>query len=187
MEMLPPDQEPLALRESAPEKGVLGIAERYVTLLSKILFWIAGAGLVGMTLLIVADVIGIKVFSNPIPGGIEYVGFLAVVGIAFAVPFTQVMKGHVAVDFIVEAFPRRAKLAVECFTALLSVIVMALLMVYSFRYAGLLRSSGEVSMTQKIPFHPFVYGMAVCFLATFAILLLQFVRSLLKAGKQWTR
>jgi TRAP-type C4-dicarboxylate transport system permease small subunit len=110
-----------------------------------------------------------------------------VVGIAFAVPFTQVMKGHVAVDFIVEAFPRRAKLVIECFTALLSVIVMALLMIYSFRYAGLLRTSGEVSMTQKIPFHLFVYGMAVCFLATFLILLLQFVRSLLKAGKQWTR
>jgi TRAP-type C4-dicarboxylate transport system permease small subunit len=187
MEMLPPEQEPLAIRKSEPEKGVLGIAEKYVTLFTKILFWIAGAGLVGMTLLIVADVIGIKIFSNPVPGGIEYVAFLAVVAIAFSVPFTQVMKGHVAVDFIVEAFPRRAKLVIECFTALLSVIVMALLMVYGFRYAGLLRTSGEVSMTQKIPFHPFVYGMAVCFLAAFLILLLQFVRSLLKAGKQWTR
>jgi TRAP-type C4-dicarboxylate transport system permease small subunit len=187
MEMLPPDQEPLALRESEPEHGILSTLERYVALCTKILFWIAGIGLVGMTVLVVADVIGIKVFSKPVPGGIEFVSFLAVVAIAFAVPFTQVMKGHVAVDFIVEAFPRRLKLVVECFTALLSAVLFALLMIYSFKYAGLLRSSGEVSMTQKIPFHPFVYGMAVSFLATFLVLLLQLVRTVLKAGRQWTR
>jgi TRAP-type C4-dicarboxylate transport system permease small subunit len=186
MEMLPPDQEPLAIREAGSDKGALSTAERYVTWFSKILFWIAGAGLVGMTALVVGDVIGIKIFSKPIPGGIEFVSFLAAVAIAFGVPFTQVMKGHVAVDFIVETFPRRLKLVIECITVFLSVVLFALLMVYSFRYAGLLRSSGEVSMTQKIPFHPFVYGMAVCFLATLLVLILQFVRTVLKAGKQWT-
>ena len=186
MEMLPPDQEPLAIREAGSDKGALSTAERYVALFSKVLFWIAGAGLVGMTALVVGDVIGIKIFSKPIPGGIEFVSFLAAVAIAFGVPFTQVMKGHVAVDFIVETFPRRLKLVIECLTVFLSVVLFALLMVYSFRYAGLLRSSGEVSMTQKIPFHPFVYGMAVCFLATLLVLILQFVRTVLKAGKQWT-
>lgn len=184
--MLPPDQEPLAIREAGSDKGALSTAERYVTLFSKILFWIAGAGLVGMTALVVGDVIGIKIFSKPIPGGIEFVSFLAAVAIAFGVPFTQVMKGHVAVDFIVETFPRRLKLIVECVTVFFSVALFALLMVYSFRYAGLLRSSGEVSMTQKIPFHPFVYGMAVCFLATLLVLILQFVRTVMKAGRQWT-
>src|SRR5665647_380571 len=183
MEMLPPDQEPLAIREAGSDKGVLSTAERYVALFSKVLFWIAGAGLVGMTALVVGDVIGIKIFSKPIPGGIEFVSFLAAVAIAFGVPFTQVMRGHVAVDFIVETFPRRLKLVIECLTVFLSVVLFALLMVYSFRYAGLLRTSGEVSMTQKIPFHPFVYGMAVCFLATLLVLILQFVRTVLKAGK----
>lgn len=187
MEMLPPDQDPLALRETGPRKGILGAAERYTELFTKVLFWIGGAGLVGMMLLIIADVIGIKIFSNPVPGGIEYVSFLSVVAIAFAVPFTQVMKGHVAVDFIVESFPRRARLLIECFTMLLSVVLFALLMIYGFRYAGLLRTSGEVSMTQKIPFHPFVYGMAVCFVVVFLVLLLQFVRTLLKARRQWTQ
>ena len=187
MEMLPPDQEPLAIREAGPEKGPLNTAEKYITFFTKMLFWIAGAGLVGMTALVVADVIGIKIFSNPVPGGIEFVSFLAVVAIAFAVPFTQVTRGHVAVDFIVEHFPHRAKLIAESVTALFSVALFALLSVYSFRYAGLLRSSGEVSMTQKIPFHPFVYGMAVCFAATFLVLVMQFLRTVLKAGRQWTR
>jgi TRAP-type C4-dicarboxylate transport system permease small subunit len=97
------------------------------------------------------------------------------------------MKGHVAVDFIVEHFPRRSKLIIECVTVLFSVCLFALLTFYSFKYAGLLRSSGEVSMTQKIPFHPFVYGMAVAFVATLLVLILQFIRTVLKAGRQWTQ
>lgn len=187
MEMLPPDQEPLAERKADPRDGLLDRVETYVVFFTRILFWIAGVGLVGMTALVVADVIGIKVFSKPVPGGIEFVSFLAVVAIAFAVPFTHVMKGHVAVDFIVEAFPRRVKLMVECLTALLSLVLFAVLMVYTFRYAGLLRTSGEVSMTQKIPFYPFVYGMAVCFVAMFLIMLLQFIKTVMKVGQQWTR
>ena len=59
--------------ERNPTRASLSTAERYVALFSKVLFWIAGAGLVGMTALIVADVIGIKIFSKPVPGGIEFV------------------------------------------------------------------------------------------------------------------
>ena len=107
MEMLPPEQEPLPVRESGSDKGTLNTMDRYIVLFSKVLFWIAGVGLVGMLLLIVADVIGIKIFSRRCREASRYVSFLAVVAIAFAVPFTQVMRGHVAVDFIVEKFPRR--------------------------------------------------------------------------------
>jgi len=186
MEMLPPDQEPLPIRETGLEAGVLKRLDRYIVLFTKVLFWIAGAGLVGMLLLIVADVIGIKILSRPVPGGIEYVSFLAVVAIAFAVPFTQVMKGHVAVDFIVEKFPRRAKLIIDAVMIFFCVCLLVLMTWYSFKYADGLRSSGEVSMTQKIPFYPFVYGMAVCFVALLLVLIMDLVKSIAKAAKTWT-
>ena len=186
MEMLPPEMEPLPVREVEAEKGTLKTVDRYIVLFSKVLFWIAGAGLVGMLLLIVADVIGIKILSRPVPGGIEYVSFLAVVAIAGAVPFTQVMKGHVAVDFIVEMFPRRAKLIIDAIMTFFSVCLFALMTWYSFKYAGGLRSSGEVSMTEKIPFYPFVYGMAICFVALLLVLIMDLVKSITKAVKTWT-
>ena len=78
MEMVPPEQEPLPIREAGPPKGVLDRLDGYVALLTRVLFWIAGVGLVAMLLLIVADVIGIKIFSTPgtgrhrvrvVPGG----------------------------------------------------------------------------------------------------------------------
>jgi len=139
-----------------------------------------------MLLVIVADVIGIKIFSKPVPGGIEIVSFLSVVAIAFAVAYTQVMRGHVAVDFIVEKFPRRAKLIIDAVTTLCGVSLMAVLAYYSFKYGTKLRDTGEVSMTQKIPYYPFVYGMAVCFVVTFLVLVGDLVKSIMKAAKTWT-
>jgi TRAP-type C4-dicarboxylate transport system permease small subunit len=186
MEMLPPDQEPLPIRKTGSEGGILGRLDRYVVLSTRVLFWIAGAGLVGMLLIIVADVVGIKIFSHPVPGGTEIVTFMAVVAIAFAVPYTQVMRGHVAVDFIVEKFPRRAKLVIDVITVVFGVCLFAAMAWYSFKYATKLRSTGEVSMTQKIPYYPFVYGMAVCFVAMLLVLAGDLVKSIAKAAKTWT-
>ncbi|MCE5254394.1 MAG: TRAP transporter small permease [Actinomycetia bacterium] len=187
MEMLPPDQEPLPIRGAGSTKGILTKVDGYVTWLTRVLFWIAGAGLVGMLLLIVADVIGIKILSRPVPGGIEIVSFLAVIAIAFAVGYTQVMRGHVAVDFIVDRFPRRVKLIIDMLMVLFGVCLFATLSYYSFKYAGKLRTTGEVSMTQKIPFYPFVYAMAGCFVVTLLVMIMDLAKSIAKAAQQWTR
>jgi TRAP-type C4-dicarboxylate transport system permease small subunit len=162
------------------------LLDGYIALVTRILSWIAGIGLVGMLLIIVADVIGIKIFSYPVPGGTEIVTFLEVVAIAFAVPYTQVVHGHVAVDFIIEKFPRRAKLIIDAFTTLFGVCLFAVTAWYSFKYAGKLRSTGEVSMTQQIPYYPFVYGMAACFVAIFLVTVADLVKSITKAVKTWT-
>ena len=71
-------------------------------------------------------------------------------------------------------------------SSIISVCLFVAMAWYSFKYAGKLRSTGEVSMTQKIPFYPFVYGMAVCFLATLLVLIMDFVKSIKKAADKWT-
>lgn len=187
MEMLPPEQEPLPIRETGTKSRTLIVLDRYVALLTRILFWIGGVGLVAMLLLIVADVIGIRILSRPVPGGIELVSFMAVIAIAFAVAHTQVMHGHIAVDFIVEKFPRRAKLVIDVIMIFFSVCLFAVMAYYSFKYGRTLRDSGEVSMTQKIPFYPFVYGMAACFVVTLVVLIMDFVKSIAKAAEKWTQ
>ncbi|GAI08266.1 unnamed protein product, partial [marine sediment metagenome] len=69
--------------------------EKAAGTLSNYLNWIAGAALVAMLALIVADIIASSVFSWPIPGGIEIVGFLGVVVIAFSIAHTQLLRGHI--------------------------------------------------------------------------------------------
>lgn len=187
MEMSPPEQEPLPLRKAGATPRVFERLDRCIALLARVLFGVAGAGLIAMLVLIVADVVGIKVFSRPVPGGIELVAFLAVVAIAFGVPQTQVMRGHVAVDFIAERFPRRTRLLVDLLMVLFSVGLFALMSYYSFKYAETLRGSGEVSMTQKIPFYPFVYAMAACFVVMLLTLVVDLAKAIGKVARQWTR
>lgn len=161
--------------------------EKYVRKISLWFNWIAGGGLVLMLLLVVGDIIGIKVFSAPIPGAIELVAFLGVVVIGFAVAYTQVLHGHINVDFIVMKFPPRVAAVIDVLMLFLGMSFFILLAWRSFDYGYILQSSGEVSMTAKLPFYPFVYGMALCFLVTFLVLLVEFFKSIMKVGKIWTR
>ncbi len=124
--------------------------------------WVAGAGLVLMLVLTVADVIAIKIFSSPIPGTIELISFLSVVVVAFALAYTQQLKGHIQVDFFVSRLPHRYRDFFGIFISAVSFMLFALLAWRSFKFGRALQLAGEVSMTQRIPFYPFVYAIAVC-------------------------
>jgi TRAP-type C4-dicarboxylate transport system permease small subunit len=157
--------------------------ERIARTLSKWLNWIAGAGLTVMLLLVVGDIIGIKIFSNPIPGGIEMVAFMNVVGIGFAIAYTQVLRGHIQVDFLVMKLPRIPRASLEAFTSFLGMAFFVILAWRSWDYARVLQASGEVSMTQRIPFYPFVFGLAFSYFVTFLVLTVDFIKAIKEAGR----
>ena len=143
--------------------------------------WVGGVGVVAMLVLIVADIIGIKFFKYPIPGSIEIVGFLAVVVTAFALAYTYVLRGHIQVEFFVMRLPQRLKAAITAFVSLLGTALFVLLAWQSYAYGRLLQTTGEVSMTQRIPFYPFVYMIAFCCLPVCLALLVEFLQSVMKA------
>ena len=175
----------------APPKSVWGFMsgkidclERFAKSLSNWLSWVAGTGLVAMIGLIVADIIGIKFFNWPVPGAIEIVGFLGIVVTAFAIAYTQVLRGHIQVEFFVMRLPRRAQASVIAFVSLLGVALFALLAWRSYDFALVLQSTGEVSMTQRIPFYPFVHAIAFCCLPVCLVLLVEFLKSVAKVVKK---
>jgi TRAP-type C4-dicarboxylate transport system permease small subunit len=174
-----------SVRQSGAESKITRV-EKYTTLLSRWFYWIAGAGLIGMLALVVADIFGIKVLSHPIPGGIEVTAFLGVVVIGFAIAFVQVLHGHIQVDFIIMKLPPRPRAVIEAFTTFLGIGFFVLLAWFTLDYGWTLQLSGEVSMTQKIPFYPFIYALAACYLVIFLVLLVEFSKMIVKAGKRWT-
>ena len=137
-----------------------------------------------MLALIVADIIGAKLFSWPIPGGIEIVSFLGVVVTAFAVAYTQVVRGLIEVEFLVARLPQRAQKIIDSFVYPCGMALFALLAWRSYDFGHALQVSGEVSMTQGIPFYPFIYGIAFCSVAVFLVLLVQCLRILTRAAKK---
>ncbi|MBA7698203.1 hypothetical protein ES703_106878 [subsurface metagenome] len=146
--------------------------------------WVAGVGLVAMLCLVVADIIGIKLFKHPIPGAIEMVAFLGVVVTGFAIAYTQVVKGHIQVEFFVMRLPKRAKAGVIALVSLLGMVLFGLLAWQSYEFGRTLQVTGEVSMTQRIPFYPFVYAIAFCCLPICLVLLVEFLKSVTKAVKK---
>jgi TRAP-type C4-dicarboxylate transport system permease small subunit len=163
--------------------GKIDKFEKFVNSLSNWLNWVAGAALVAMLALIVADIIGAKLFKWPIPGGIEMVGFLGVVVIAFAIAQTQTIHGHIEVEFLVTRLPQTARKVVAAIIYCLGMALFALLAWRSYDFGRVLQVSGEVSMTQRIPFYSFVYSIAFCCIVVFLMLLVQCLREVTKGKK----
>jgi len=140
--------------------------------------------LVAMLALTVADIIGIKFFKSPIPGAIEIVGFLGVVVAAFAIAYTYILRGHIRVEFFVMQMPQRVQAAINAFVSLIGIGLFGLLAWQSYAYGRVLQTTGEVSMTQKIPFYPFVYAIAFCCLPLCLVLLAEFLQSVMKVVRK---
>jgi len=47
-----------------------------------------------------------RAFGKPIVGDFEIISFLGAVVIGFAIPYTSLCKGHIAVDFLLAMLPR---------------------------------------------------------------------------------
>lgn len=158
--------------------------EKLIASISRWFNWVGGAGLVAMISLIMADIVGIKFFNRPVPGAIEIVGFLGVVVTAFAIAYTQVLRGHIQVEFFVTHLPKRGQAIIAAFVSLLGIVLFALLAWRSYDFARNLQSAGEVSMTQRIPYYPFVDAIALCCLPVCLVLLVGLLKSVMKAVKK---
>jgi len=99
---------------------------KYLTLAGKGFNIIAGIAVIAMMLLSTADVV-LRRFGKPIPGTYELVGFLGTIVVSFALGFTSLEKGHIAVELLVSKLPLRTQLAIETFTNLFSFLIFGLM------------------------------------------------------------
>lgn len=155
--------------------------ERLALSLSTWLNWVAGAALVAMLCLVVADIIGARLFKWPIPGGIEMVGFLGVILVVFSIAQTQVVRGHIDVEILVTRFSERAQKAIACVVYSFGMLLFALIGWMSYDFGRGLQATGEVSMTQEIPFYPFVYCITFACVSVLLVLLVQLIREVTRA------
>ena len=154
--------------------------DKWAKLLSKWISWVGGIGVAFMLVLTVADVIGVKIFNTPISGAIEIVALLGVVISAFGFAYTQDQHANIQVEFFVTRLPKRIQAGVNAFTLLLCIILFAMLSWQSFEYGLVLQQTGEVSMTSRIPFYPFVYSIAFCCIPLCFVLFVEFLKSVMK-------
>jgi TRAP-type C4-dicarboxylate transport system permease small subunit len=131
---------------------------------ASVLSVIAGAALVFLMLLTIADV-GLRILGRPIVGTYELVGLAGAVAIGLSLPLTSWVRGHIYVDSFVARLPRVPRAVLNIATRLLVLALFLLIGWNLFKYAMDLRSAGEVTPTLRVPFFPVALGVGLsCFI-----------------------
>jgi len=132
---------------------------------------IGAACLVGMMLLTCIDVVG-RAFGHPIFGSVEIVGYMAILSVVMAMPYTHQVQGHIGVEIVVRLFSEKTQTIIEISTGIISLALFAVVTWRMTIYANTMKESGEVSMNLELPEHVIIYVTAFCLL-TFTLVILR--------------
>jgi TRAP-type C4-dicarboxylate transport system permease small subunit len=159
---------------------VLDKFERFNHRLSSWCEWLGIAAMLLMMVITCIDVVGEKVFLQPLLGAIDIVMLSQIVAISFAAGMALIVGRHIRVEFFFDLLPRRAQALINSFVLLLG---LGLFIVVIWRLGVLghsFQTSGEYSPTAYIPLYPFAYAIALASIPVFLVLLLEFLKSLTK-------
>jgi TRAP-type C4-dicarboxylate transport system permease small subunit len=137
--------------------------EKAVAVISDFFNMVASAALVLMMVLSCADIFMRYLFNRPITGTYDVVGLSGAVLVSFALPYTMLKKGHVAVEILVQSLSRGKRLVIETFSHLLGISLFLVLVWQAILLSRDMKAAGEVTPTVHLPFYPIVYCMALCF------------------------
>lgn len=132
--------------------------------LNKISLQIAGGFLTAMILLSCANIF-LRLVWIPVKGTYELLGFFSALAAAMALGSTQEFKAHTAVDILVTRFPDKFRKVIDGINRAICCIFFIIAGWHVWKWADILRKSGEVTETLRIIYYPFTYTMALgCFL-----------------------
>lgn len=163
------------MKASFFEKTVAGIGSLFNM--------VASAALVGMMLLTCTDVFMRYLFNNPITGTYDLVSLMGAVLVSFAMPYTMLKKGHVAVEILIQSLSRGKQLVIETLTHLLGISLFLVLVWRAILLSWDMKAAGEVTPTLLLPFYPILYCMSVCFLCLCLAILVNLIHVWTKRAK----
>ena len=119
--------------------------------LARAFAFVGGAVLVGVTGMSVVSIIGRTVRGTPVPGDFELVQVGAAVAIAAFLPYCQLRRGNIIVDFFTVRAPRRMQDLLDALGALLLTLVMGVLAWRTFEGLLTVKASREITMIVGFP------------------------------------
>jgi TRAP-type C4-dicarboxylate transport system permease small subunit len=152
--------------------------ERLTRLLNRLLVFVGGVFLVGMIVLTCANIASRTVWE-PIRGTFELMGYFGAVVTALALAYTQLNRGHIAVNVLIHRFSKKTQWRLNAFNnAVCTVFFTVVAWQVGLKAHGFMKT-GEVSETLRVIFYPFTYMVA----AGCAVMALVFLVDLLQAAQ----
>jgi TRAP-type C4-dicarboxylate transport system permease small subunit len=152
--------------------------EKISELLNKLLTFLGGVFLVGMIVLTCANILS-RLLWVPIIGTFEMMGFFGAIVTAFALGYTQIKRGHIAVDVLVNTFSDKVK---KTLSIINNTICCLFFLVAAWQIsikANTLMNTGEVTETLQVIYYPFTYAVAFGCLVLSVTLMTEIIRAFL--------
>ncbi len=137
---------------------------------------LASVVLTFMLFLTTADVI-LRLFKKPIPGAVEIIAICGGAVLGLSIPMTSWMKGHIAVDFVLNELSPRVRDGINIVTRCVAVFLCVLIGWNSWKIGAGFREGAEVSGTLEIPLYPVAYGLGLCFFVLALVLFCDAVKT----------
>ena len=118
--------------------------------------WVAGAALLILLALTIADIAGRTLFNNPVPGTVEVTALILVVIVFLALAHSEDLGDHITIDLIYVRVGPRVQAAMDLFAQVLSLIVIGLMAFQIYHFALRQRDGGFESPVLEWPIWPFV-------------------------------
>ena len=134
--------------------------EGIVFRLSRLLTYVGYVAVMGMMLLVVADVVSRFLFNHPLLGLNEIVVFLLCILVFSGLAWTEAEESNVVIPILFDRLPPRIQTPVYVLMNLLGISILGLITWRSIVYAGQQRGGGDMSPVLSIPTFPFIYFVA---------------------------
>jgi TRAP-type C4-dicarboxylate transport system permease small subunit len=164
-------------------KKAVQTLEKLSIRVNQFLACLAGAAMVLMVIFIIVNIV-LRAVYVPIPGINEIVGWLAAITTAFALGHTQIKRGHVDMDVLVEKFPPKIKHVVQFIMLLICMAFFCLISYQLCVYANEVMSNGTLSETLAVIFYPLIYLVAIGFIGLTLALLIDCIKLLQRGANQ---
>jgi TRAP-type C4-dicarboxylate transport system permease small subunit len=142
--------------------------------------WIGIVAFVFMMLITTVDVIGAKIFLNPVPGSLDLMMQAQLISMSFALSASFIAHRHVSVEFFVPLLPRFVQKVTAIFINTLMLLLFIVITWQLWVYGHELKAYGEVSPTIRIQLYPFVYAAAAAFVPATVAALINVIESVAK-------
>ena len=161
----------------------MNFLEKFESFNRRVSAWFERVGVCGLLLMMAitcADVVGAKLFLQPVYGALDIVMFAQVVAISYATAYALILGRHVAVEFFVILLPARLQAIVDAVISFLGLTLFALIVWRLAAYGNSLQIGGEVSATLRMPLYPFAYGVALASIPVVLVLLVDMLKAIVR-------
>lgn len=148
----------------ASNEPILGLWGQRIRRLTEGFAILGGVGFIALVLMSLISIVGRKLASAPITGDIEMMQMVGAVAAAAMLPYCEMERHHLRVDFFTTRLPQNAKHKLDAVSHLLLALV-ALLVAWRTGVGALsLREAGEASMMLLWPVWTVVAALVPSFL-----------------------